>query len=182
MNDPLLITWSVRPFEVSGGEICVANFIPPANGASQGNYIGSNKMLLFWPSAPELSATFLTIKNFNNIHFPTDVQKFFQPILFSQSSDNWGQSLTQTDRKILWHLKRVYADFFFQLNLLPPYLLCSQGDNKLQSTFKVVTWIKKQKVFVVNFPVCVLNNTGSKLRTTNLKPLSLIKWFKIWRK
>ena len=27
-----------------------------------------------------------------------------------------------------WHHVRVYVDFFFQLNLLPPYSLCLQGD------------------------------------------------------
>ena len=34
----------------------------------------------------------------------------------------------QTDRQILWHHIRGCADFLFQLNLLPPYSLCSQGD------------------------------------------------------
>ena len=51
----------------------------------------------------------------------------FQSILFCQSGDNWGQNLLktdrQTDRQILWH--HIHVDFFFQLNLLPPYLLQS---------------------------------------------------------
>ena len=34
----------------------------------------------------------------------------------------------QTDRQILWHHICGYTDFFSQLNLLPPYSLCSQGD------------------------------------------------------
>ena len=51
------------------------------------------KMLLFWPSAMALPATFWT-----NFFFDT---KYWR---------NW------------WHL-------FFQLNLLSPYSLCSQGNN-----------------------------------------------------
>ena len=33
-----LIAKESNKYELSRGEICVANFIPPANGASQGNY------------------------------------------------------------------------------------------------------------------------------------------------
>ena len=33
----------------------------------------------------------------------------------------------QTDGQILWHHIRVHVDFFFQLNLPPPYSLHSQG-------------------------------------------------------
>ena len=51
--------------------------------------------------------------------------------LFSQFWYNWGQSWPQTDRQFLWHHIQVYVDFFFQLNLLPPYSLGSQGDNIL---------------------------------------------------
>ena len=29
--------------ELSGGEICVANFIPPANGASLGSYLAKKQ-------------------------------------------------------------------------------------------------------------------------------------------
>ena len=56
-------------------------------------------------------------------------QNFFQPILFCQSGENWGQNSLQTVRQILWLPIRGCVDFFLQLNLLPPYLLCSQGDN-----------------------------------------------------
>ena len=49
--------------------------------------------------------------------------KKFQTILFCQSWDNWGQNLLQTHRQILWHHIRVRVDFFFKLNLLPPYSL-----------------------------------------------------------
>ena len=52
---------------------------------------------------------------------------FFWPILFSQPWDNWGQSLSQTDRQTDKFFETIYgqgcADFFFQLN----FLLCSQG-------------------------------------------------------
>ena len=37
----------------------------------------------------------------------------------------------QTDRQILGHHIRVHVDIFFQLNLLPPYSVCFQGDNWL---------------------------------------------------
>ena len=35
-----------------------------------------------------------------------------------------------------FEFKRGYVDFFFQLNLLPPYSLCSQGDNLF--SFKIL--------------------------------------------
>ena len=38
------------------------------------------------------------------------------------------QTDRQTDKQILWHHIRGYVDFFFQLNLLAPYSLRSQGD------------------------------------------------------
>ena len=38
-----------------------------------------------------------------------------------------------TGRQILWHQIWVYADFFFQLNLLHPYLIRSQGDKLFNS-------------------------------------------------
>ena len=31
----------------------------------------------------------------------------------------------------------VHVDFFFQLNLLPPYLLRSEGDNKINQVFLI---------------------------------------------
>ena len=40
------------------------------------------------------------------------------------------QTDKQTDRQILsHHMWRGYSDFFFKLDLLPPYLLSLQGDN-----------------------------------------------------
>ena len=47
-----------------------------------------------------------------------------QTFLFCPSG---GPNSLQTDSQILWHLIRVCVNFFFKLNLLPPYLLCSQG-------------------------------------------------------
>ena len=38
------------------------------------------------------------------------------------------QSNRQADKQILWHHIYGYVNFFFHLNLLPPYSLCSQGD------------------------------------------------------
>ena len=54
----------------------------------------------------------------------------FQPILFCQSWDSWGQILLQTDRQILWHHIRGCMDFFFKLNLLPPTRFICRGINK----------------------------------------------------
>ena len=51
------------------------------------------------------------------------------------------QTDRQIDRQILWHHKWGYADFFFQLNLLPPYSLQSKFEScrlewsKLDLTF-----------------------------------------------
>ena len=47
------------------------------------------------------------------------------------------QNDRQTDRRIIWHHKRGYADFSFQLKLLLPYLLCFQGD-KTESLFVLI--------------------------------------------
>ena len=60
-------------------------------------------------------------------------KKKFQPILFRQSWDSWGQISLLTDRQIFWHHIRGCVDIFFKLNLLPPYLLRSQGDKVLQT-------------------------------------------------
>ena len=39
------------------GEMCVANFIPPANGASLGSYLVKNCLFCpFWPSAQAIPA------------------------------------------------------------------------------------------------------------------------------
>ena len=46
----------------------------------------------------------------------------------SLGSYNWGQSLSQTDRQIFWSPYTRVCRFFLSVKL-PPYLLCSQGDN-----------------------------------------------------
>ena len=35
---PQMLKYNKNIIQLKRGEICVANFIPPANGASQGNY------------------------------------------------------------------------------------------------------------------------------------------------
>ena len=57
----------------------MANFIPPANEASQGNYFLPKKQ--FQPKTPKFKETGHKLA------------------LFCQSGDNWGQSLSQTDRQ-----------------------------------------------------------------------------------
>ena len=84
-----------RIYKLSRGEICVANFIPPANGASLGS---QNWTFLSYFASPEI----IEVKICNR----------------------------QTERQILWHHIKVCVDFFFKLNLLPPYSLYSQGDKK----------------------------------------------------
>ena len=71
----------------------MANFIPPENGASRGNY--------FLPEIYFASPEIIEVKRCHR----------------------------QTDRKILRHHLQGYADFFFQLYLLPPYFFFLQGDN-----------------------------------------------------
>ena len=67
------------------------------------------------------------ITNFENNQFAKDVLKKFQPNLFCQSCDNWGQSWPETDRQIFWHHILGYVNFFFQLNLLPLYCFARRG-------------------------------------------------------
>ena len=94
----------------------MSNFIPPANGMSQGIYFlpkSHNKAVLkkayknssgsqtckllknvFWFWLDERS-------NNQNFDLAIDGLNFFWPILFFQSWDNWDQSWPQTDRQIL---------------------------------------------------------------------------------
>ena len=131
----------------------MANFKPPANGASQGNFFQAKipkmavfeanrncgsiqtcklylaERLAFRLSAQAIPAPCQEKQIFGTTLFDKDIQKKFQPILVRQSWDNWRYRQTdrQTERQILWHHLRVCVDFFFKLNLLPPYSLCSQG-------------------------------------------------------
>ena len=54
---------------------------------------------------------------------------FVQTLVTPTNSSNSAniKTNTVTDRQILWHHIRGYVDFFFQLNLLPPYSLHSQA-------------------------------------------------------
>ena len=88
----------------------------------------STNKLLFWPSAPALLATFRPIF-FETSFCHLCPKNNFSPFCFA-SPEIIGSKFI-TDRQILWHHIQGYADFFFQLNLLPPYSLRSQGDNKL---------------------------------------------------
>ena len=127
---------------------------PPANGASQGNYFlpKSHKLAVFEEKnrkkcAHKISSGSKTCKlfsigfwfwldegsnnqNFETYLFPIDLLKKFCPFCFASPEIivvKFGN--IQTDRQILWHHIRGYVDFFFQLNLLLPYSLGSQGDN-----------------------------------------------------
>ena len=55
--------------------------------------------------------------------------------------------LRQTDRQILWHHIWVCVDFFFKLNLLPPYWLNSQGIMFIV----VVKWVMFAKIQSYSF-------------------------------
>ena len=67
--------------KLSRGEICVANFIPPANGASLGIFC-----CFFGPQPQPCRPLFIQIKFFESIHFAKDVLNLFsvhsvQPVL-----------------------------------------------------------------------------------------------------
>jgi hypothetical protein len=92
------------------------------------------KRLGFWASA--LRATYGRKKNFETWLFAKIVVKNFQPVLFSQSRDNWGRILWQTDRQtdrqshnFLDTIYGLLCVFLSGQNFLPPYLLRSQGIN-----------------------------------------------------
>ena len=80
----------------------------PANGASLGNYFGG------------------LVPNKKNIG--DSVQKLLFLGKNRQNGANQNGSCTQTCKLFLYDVIRVCVDFFFKLNLLPHYLLCSQGD------------------------------------------------------
>ena len=61
-------------YKLSRGEICVANFIPPANGASQGNY---------FQAKIQKTAVFETKRGLQKLRRHTNMQTFFE--LFCQS-------------------------------------------------------------------------------------------------
>ena len=96
---------------------------PPANGASQGNYF-----------LPKSHKTALAAK----------VESFFL-MVFGQRS-NFSPEIIgvkfgnrQTEKFCDTNI-RGYVDFFFQLNLLPPYSLCPQWD-KFFDTIYGDMWI-----------------------------------------
>ena len=68
-----------------------------------------------------------------HLFYIIDVLYFFSPFCLAISEIIGSKFVTdgQTDRQILWQHIGGYVDFFFQLNLLLPYSLCSQGDNKI---------------------------------------------------
>ena len=125
----------------------MANFIPPAIGASQ-VIISCQKVI--------------NQVNREDKHRPSC--QLCRGIC--QFCVNWGQSWPQaerqTDKQIIWHHIRVYVDFFFQLNLLPPYPLPWQGDKccdiaylnkKLLCSMSVCLWQQViELVFVKTFP------------------------------
>ena len=89
-------------------------------------------MLLFWPSATALPATFPSNKNFwEHSYCQGYPKKNFSPFC-SASTEIIGVKVCnrwmdrQTD-KFFDTINWGYVDFFFQLNLLHPYLLRSQG-------------------------------------------------------
>ena len=60
----------------------------------------------------------------SNFSLPCDADKQTEDKMTDRRTDRW------TDRQILQHHIRVCVwIFFFKLNLLPNYSLCSQGDN-----------------------------------------------------
>ena len=68
---------------------------------------------------------------------------FFVPKRFQKRK--YGDIVTdrQTIRQILWHPIWVGVYFFFQLNLLTPYLLRSQGINITKTHYNFVNFIKQ---------------------------------------
>ena len=89
---------------------------PPVIGASLGRHLKTKNMMLFWPSAPALASKEALLIAVNHPHC------FSTPSIYVTSFALPATSQTNT------HHKRGQADFFFQLNLLPPYLLRLQGD------------------------------------------------------
>ena len=75
----------------------------------------------------------------------------------------------QTDRQIFWPHIQGYADFFFQLNFLPPYSLHSQGDNMYTcSLYNRVQIIGKRPIITISFFHWALVFPEPWLRTTGL--------------
>ena len=73
-------------YKLSRGEFCVANFIPPANGAGQGNY--------FLPKNHKL-AVLEEKKGFQKQRWQPKLQTFLNSFWFwfdERSGNNWGQS------------------------------------------------------------------------------------------
>ena len=67
--------------KLSRGEICVANFIPPGNGASLGSFLCSkyieSKCCCFGPRPRPCRPLYGQIKNFETCIFAIDVPNFF---------------------------------------------------------------------------------------------------------
>ena len=82
---------------------------------------------------PKLQTFLYPKKNFSSFYFAS-------PKIIEAEVRN-----RQTDRQILWHHVWVGVDFFFKLNLLPPFTLRSQGDKTNNWKFFGVLSILKEK-------------------------------------
>ena len=86
----------------------------------------------------------------------------------------------QTDRQILWHHIRGYADFLFRLNLLPPYLLGFQGDKNSLFTADDAMLIFSNNLFNPPFLKVVLSFDKKSFFSNSLIILLQVSFFKLF--
>ena len=117
--------------KLSRSEICVANFIPPANGASQSKYQG---LCLLHLTGVFPSCHHMQVMNTQDKLQLTILSPQWDPSL---TTGTRPPSCLHLDISLYLHVEqsllflttmRGCANVFFQLNLLPHYSLCSQGD------------------------------------------------------
>ena len=82
------------------------------------------------------------------------------------------------EEQSLWHHTWVHVDFFFQLNLLPPYSLRSQGDNFFLNVMNITIPFKISFTFLTlqQRTKCKQQQAGVRWESENHSSSTICEW------
>ena len=127
-------------YKLSRGEICVANFIPPANIASQGNYflVKSQKLALFEPKRvlqKQLWQPILQTFFSNSFWFWFDLLLMFSLI--------WSYFWICVLNKRLSHVNLFWFIVIISLTITHPYMFSKVVTVYFNTTYRGGLWSKR---------------------------------------